>query len=319
MCASNAPAMSALTHALETILACPACKASLAIGHGTARVTCVACHRDYPIINGVPVLRSSSSTVQEAERRFRDAYAEQQAGYDRDALLDVVAQHHCLSVMRTYAERFRSKFRRHEWVLDIGIGYGWPWVWHDEGAWILGLDLSLGNLMLARTLSGPQANRVVLICADAAALPLRPQVISGVWSVQTFQHIPQAIFPTVQAELDRVVRSPFTMEFHDLNPAVFHKVVYRLFGKDFHCRGSIGHMEVNRLTAQEWRERWRSFHGGQARIRCGYSELFFHPDFRVRPSGYPVRLEEILTTYAPAFSALFARQVQIQVESDGAT
>lgn len=308
--------MSLLHTALQTVLACPACRGTLQVEGDATRVRCVSCRCVYPIIQDIPVLISHGLPVQEGERNFRDAQATAQVASDRRALLDVVAQHHGLSIMRRRAEQFRRRFSPHEWVLDIGVGYGWHWAWNHGGACVIGIDLSLGNLMLARTLLGSQAQRVVLVCADAAALPLREHVISGVWSVQTFQHIPQTIFPIIQVELDRVVRSLFAMEFHNLNPAILHKAVYRLFGKRLHCRGSIGHMEVNRLTAREWRERWQSFRHGHAKIRCGYSELFFHPDFRVRPSKYPVRLEEILTTYAPAFSALFARQVQLQIESD---
>jgi len=253
--------------------------------------------------------------AQERERRFRDALATEQAPGDDQALLEAVGRHHCLPVMRRRAERFRAEFAPQEWMLDLGVGYGWHWARRGEGARILGIDFSLGNLTVARRLLGEDREDVVLVCADAAALPLRDHTMTGLWSVQTFQHFPPEVLRAVLKELERVLRAACVIEAYNLQPAALHRLLYRLLGKRLHCRGRLGEMELNRLTARQWSDLWRTFRGGRSQIRTGYSELWFHPDLRLRPRRYPVRLEEALGGHAPMLASLIARQAQVRVEA----
>jgi len=222
---------------------------------------------------------------------------------------------HGLPVMRRRAERFRAEFAPQEWLLDLGVGYGWHWARRGEGARILGIDFSLGNLTVARRLLGEDREDVVLVCADAAALPLRDHTMTGLWSVQTFQHFPPEVLRAVLKELERVLRAACVIEAYNLQPAALHRLLYRLLGKRLHCRGRLGEMELNRLTARQWSDLWRTFRGGRSQIRTGYSELWFHPDLRLRPRRYPVRLEEALGGHAPMLASLIARQAQVRVEA----
>ena len=155
----------------------------------------------------------------------------------------------------------------------------------------------------------------MLVCADAAALPIRDRAISGVWSVQAFQHFPQKVFHKALSELRRVLRDEFVAEIYYLNPAWLHKVIYRLFGKRLHWRGKLGAMEWNLLSEKEWINVWGQFRGGRPEISSGYSELFFHPKFHLGPLAYPLRLERALATYAPKLAGLFARQMHIRMET----
>ena len=309
--------MEGLKAAIEDILICPACKGSLSLANTETCVDCLRCHRAYPIKEGVVVFLGDRPVVQAEERRFRDALAAEHVQNDSRTLLELVAQHHCVPVMRRRAEAFRARLKPQEWLLDIGIGFGWHWIEQGEGAQILGIDMSLGNLSLARQLLGKNNSRVVLICADAATLPVRDRSISGLWSVQVFQHFPPDVLFSVLGELHRVLKDEFVMELYNLNPALFHRAIYRLFGKRLHCRGKVGPMELTRLSAEEWVAFWRPFRGGRTQITCGYSELFFHPDLRIRPRRYPIGFEEALVANVPRLTALFARQVQVRVVSDG--
>lgn len=306
-----------LKAAIEDILVCPACKGALSLDNTGICVDCLRCHRAYPIKDGVLVFLDDRSVVQAEERRFRDALAAEYIGSDPNALLEIVAQHHCVPLMQRLAEAFHARLKSQEWLLDIGTGFGWHWIEQSEGAKILGVDMSLGNLSLARQLLGRNNPRVAFICADAATLPIRERSISGLWSVQVFQHFPPEVLHSVLAELHRVMRDEFVMELYNLNPALFHRAIYRLFGKRLHCSGKVGPMELTRLAAEEWAAFWRPFRGGRTQISCGYSELFFHPDLRIRPRRYPIGLEEALVTKVPRLAALFARQVRVRVMSDG--
>lgn len=306
---------SALRDAIESVLACPLCKAELVLEDALGRLRCTGCQGTYQVSDGIPTFLQGQTVIQEEEKQSRDALAAEYSYRDRQALMDLIGQHHCLSLMRKQAEEFRARFKPDEWILDIGIGNGWQWTGDGGGARVLGIDMSLGNLALARRLLGDRRHDVVLVCADAAALPVRDHAIAGVWSVQVFQHFPQNVLRSVQSELNRVLGDEFVMEMHNLNPAVLHRLIYRLFGKRFHCRGRLGPKELNRLSGREWTDIWRRFRGGRAQVSYGYSELFFHPDFRLRPRHYPMKLEQALARHAPGVASLFARQVRVSVSA----
>ena len=277
---------------------------------------CLACDADYPVHDGIPVFLKSGSSGQENERNFRDRHAAAQAGRDERALLDIVARHHSIPVMRERAAAFHAGLGASEWLADIGVGYGWHWTRVKAGARILGIDLSLGNLRLAKRLLH-DSDRVALVCADAGALPVRSGAVSGIWSVQTFQHFPDHLLRRALGEIERVLGPKSVIEIYGLNPALLHRILYRVAGKRLHQRGRVGEMELNRLSAREFKAAWHGFRGGASRISTGYSELFFHPDLGFCPAHYPVKLERLLAEKAPGLAALFARQVQVRIESQG--
>jgi len=306
-----------LQQVVEEVLACPYCHGPLLLAREADRIYCSACHAVYRIREGIPIFLQGGSIAQEQEKRFRDVLASKHEKSDAETLWEVVGCHHCIPIMRRRADEFRASLQPHEWLLDVGIGYGWHWVGQRRGPRILGVDISLGNLKLARTFLADNDDGVLLVCADAAALPIRENVVSGVWSVQTFQHFPEAVLKQARAELERVVKDEFLMEIYNLNPAWVHRFLYRLIGKRLHQRGKLGGMELNRLSGREWLDVWRNFKGNLSRISIGYSELFFHPEFRFRAQQYPIRLERALAGYTPKLAALFARQVQLRIEAGG--
>lgn len=301
-----------LEEAVRDVLACPACHADVVL-EGTTVIRCRACSRVYPIDHDILVFCGAQPLEQDDERRFRDEFAARCMEQSPRELLGIVAQHHCIPVMRQRAQRFRARVRPTEWLVDVGVGFGWHWMGQGRGGRVIGIDLSMGNLALARRLLAHDLQRVLLICADAAALPIRDKVIGAVWSVQTFQHLPLHALRRAQAELARVVRDEFLIEYYDLNPAWFHRRLYAMLGKRFHCRGKWGAMELNRRSAAESRSLWEDFRNGRVQIRHGYSELFFHPDLHLRPRPYPLWLERLLTAGAPGIAATFARQVHVEI------
>jgi LSD1 subclass zinc finger protein len=304
-----------LQEAIENILACPTCKGRLTLGKGAVSIRCTSCQRTYDIKEGIPVLFKGEAIIQEEEREYRDHLAGGYAGSDRQSLMEAIGKHHCIPVMRRHAEEFRNRFKPSEWILDIGIGWGWHWAEQGEGARILGMDMSLGNLILAKRILDEDDANVVLICADASALPILENVVSGIWGVQVFQHFPQEVLHQVQTDLASILRNEFVMEIYNLNLPLLHKIIYHLFGKQFHCHGKQGEMELNRRSSKEWTDIWQEFGNGSRKLSHSYSELFFHPDLRFRPHKYPIKLENVIAEYAPKLAALFARQVQIRIEA----
>jgi len=300
-----------LSRALREVLACPHCQSSLL---AREQLHCTSCARRYPIDSGILMFLdgSNDNVAQRDERELRERVMRDQSSTSADEILSLVARHHSPSVMAQRARRFRAAFDQRDWILDIGAGSGWVWR-EGRGAALLLLDFSLESLRVARRLLSNRDD-VIYLWADVGRLPLQQAAIAGAWSVQVFQHFPAEVFARALQELNRVMTDDARLEIYNLNPAPALRLLYRIAGRRFHLTGRLGEMELNRLSAPELRQAWRAFRADRSQMSTGYSELFFHPDFRLRPS-YPARLEEWLATAVPSVAALFARQVHIRLQS----
>lgn|GEM_PF-778367 len=304
-----------LSEAVEQILACPICKGSLNLKDIGNQLTCKCCQRSFPVHNGIPIFLNDKNLIQNDEKLFRDNLASKYINSEKFDLIRFAGEHHCIPVMKCLANSFRARLLSESWMLDVGIGYGWHWSdMVDTKARILGIDMSLGNLLIAKKILGADSN-VLLICADAFELPICNDAIFAVWSVQTLQHFPNAVFDRFLDEMNRILKHNFRAEFYNLHPAALYRGLYGIFGKHLHRTGFTGNMELQRLSESEWIGKWKPFRPGQIRICAGYSELFFHPDFHIRPDPYPVKMEQFITEHLPGLSSLIARQNVICIES----
>jgi len=310
---SRSRASQALHIALEEILVCPGCLAAQ-WQLTEADVSCRACHRTYPLVEGIPVLLPDAPSAQESERQFRNRIARESMQQDHLSIDEIAGPYHCLPVMRARARRFRRQFAPQDWILDIGVGTGWPWSDLPPGARILGVDMSLGNLLVGRRLFGDYQQNVVLVCADASRLPVRDHAMAGVWSVQAFQHFPDVVLVGAQTELARVLRERYVMEIYSFMPALALRLIGRLKGHPLQRQGQWGEMELRRLPPRAWAEVWRNFRNGTTHITHGYSELFFHPSLGWQPRRYPLALEQCLATCLPWLAGLFAHQAHVRIE-----
>ena len=303
----------ALNEAIETILCCPSCRGRLEPDQEWTHIRCTLCKDLYPITMGIPNFLVDTSIGQEGEKRLRNEKALEFEKFNSEDLIKTLRRHHSIQIMKERVQEFRARFGSGEWIADVGIGWGWHWAGEEKGANIVGIDISLNNLLVAKRILGEENDRVVLICADASRLPIRNCVLSGLWSVQVFQHMPESIFQTAKKELGRVMKDRFHMEIYNLNPAWLLKMIYRFAGKTLHLSGEFCGMEFNRLPPAEWVKKWEDFRKDSSSITYGFSELFFHPDLRICPATYPVRLELFLARYARQAVSLFARQGQVVI------
>jgi ubiquinone/menaquinone biosynthesis C-methylase UbiE/uncharacterized protein YbaR (Trm112 family) len=303
----------AIRAAIDEVLACVTCNGPLTLNDDLSAAKCVDCNATYEIKDGIFHFLVDTDSAQSEERSLRDAVMADQTQYTRDVLLKNVGRHHCLPVMAQRARRFRKEFSERDWLLDLGAGSGWYWA-ETRGAGLIITDFSLQSLRVARRML-PSADKIVFVWAGAEQLPIKNNALAGVWSVQVMQHLPSEIFSKVRSELNRVLAGSWVMELYNLNPAPFHKAIYRLFGRTLPCSGRVGVMEVNRFSCNELLKIWKSFRPDQAVMSCGYSELFFHPDLRFRPPIYPLRLESGLTEHFSGLASTFARQIHIRLDS----
>jgi ubiquinone/menaquinone biosynthesis C-methylase UbiE/uncharacterized protein YbaR (Trm112 family) len=304
-----------LSEAIEQILACPVCKGALVLENAGGQIACLYCQSSFPVQNDIPIFIDPANIIQKSERLFRDNLAVKHIDFGKCDLLAIAGKHHCIPVMKFYADCFRSRLAPHEWLLDVGIGYGWHWSKSSvsRGS-VIGVDISLGNLQLAQKVLDAE-NNVLLVCADASRLPIRDNVISAIWSVQTIQHFPDTVFDRFLVEMNRILKQDFRIEYHNLHPSALSRGIYGLFRKNFHRSGSTGTMELQRLSESEWLNKWKSFHQRKVKTKVRYSELFFHPDFHIKPDPYPVWVERFMAEHLPAAASFIARQNVLCIES----
>jgi len=302
-----------LQEALKDILCCPECKNELRLVNGN-ELKCQQCFQKYDIKNGIPVLICGDRIKdQPAEWKMREKTAKEQGYTHPEEILRHVSFHHCLPVMSKKARSYRKKFSSSRWILDIGSGTGWYWA-STSGGNILLLDFAFENLMAAKTLLGNDG-QVLPIQANSGLLPIKTNCLSGLWSVQATQHFPEPVIVPFLQETKRVLKDKFLVEIYNLNPAWIHKIIYGLFGKKYHTKGKWGNMVFNRLNKNELNTLWRDV-ARDAITSIGYSELFFHPDFRLCPKGEYISIfEDVFNKLPGSLGRTFARQIHIKISS----
>jgi SAM-dependent methyltransferase len=90
-------------------------------------------------------------------------------------------------------------------VLDAGCGAGYPVMTclANGGFTVIGIDLSAGQLTLARSTS---RRPPVLVQGDLSAVPIADRTVDGVVSYYAIIHVPRSEHPTVFAETFRILR-----------------------------------------------------------------------------------------------------------------
>lgn len=264
--------------------------------------------------DGILSFWPTHSIAQEDEQKMRDDEMRKVvAELPESEILKLVGRHHCLPVMQKKAAAFRASFSSNNWIVDIGGGTGAYWR-GTRGAKILLVDFSYEMLRTAKVLLH-ERDDVLLVHADAARLPFMNHSIAGWWSVQVFQHFPFKQQKNVLIELRRVLRQEWHAEITNLNPSLLYRIIYKLCGKRFHLRGTTDTFELNLFTAKEWSNFFNQLLtvSEQSKIQGTYSELFFHPNFKIFPTPYPLAFEMWLTRVSPWVCSLFARQSQLNI------
>ncbi len=297
---------------LTQILCCPQCKSDLEITE--LACVCSACKKEYLKRQGIYcLLPSEANQGQEKERVIREKAAQGHDNQTVDEIISLVSNHHCMPVMKKKANHFMSFFNKGDVLVDIGCGVGYYWQDVCCGSTLILVDFAMNNLLGARKVLKNRED-VFFIQADASCLPIKSHSVAGIWSVQVTQHFPENIMQGFISELTRVLKKDFLIEIFNSNPSWFHKISYRLRGKRFHTKGKRGDVVVNRLNAKQTRCLWRKL-GESAKIKISFSELFFHPDFRLRPQKQIVAFFDVVLSKVPFIPSLFARQISIKIEN----
>jgi SAM-dependent methyltransferase len=215
------------------------------------------------------------------ERRMREAVAEQ----PHDDLLAEVCRYHSVPVMDHEVERFLARMPPNARVLDIGGCWGWHWRRlgsQRRDVTVVIADFVRGNLVHARKLLGPLAgSQVLLATADATDLPFADATFDGVWTVQTFQHIPD--FERAAVEAHRVLVKGGLFSSYSAHRTPLYQLAYRLIGRRLHMDG-LGSDGLYLIRANNGQRSIIEKVFG-ARVTDRYTESLFHPDLRMIRAG----------------------------------
>jgi len=213
-------------------------------------------------------------------------------------------------------DRFLLNMPQRALILDIGGCWGWHWrrlARNRPDVGVVIIDFVRSNLTHAKNVLGDLVGRqVALVHADATALPfLIDEEFSGfdgVWTVQTFQHIPD--FNKALLEAYRVLK-PETGLFanYSLNVQPPVRWLYRLLRRSYITKGNVlGAFWVARASEEQKKFIEKVF---CSRVSERWSEILFSPELHFlipgRAGSLLGKVDSVLSNNKGHFRS-FARQ-----------
>tara|TARA_B110000008_G_C16948072_1_gene555282 strand:- start:1467 stop:2153 length:687 start_codon:yes stop_codon:yes gene_type:complete len=187
--------------------------------------------------------------------------------------------------MDTEIENFLELIPKNGVILDVGGCWGWHWRFIDElrpDVTVVIMDFIRENLTHAKKLlDGELAYQVILVHADAMKLPFDDDSFDGIWSVQTYQHIPnlEAAF----SEASRVLKINLPFYIYGLHRTPMIELLFFLCNKKYHISGVVENSYILNRMSDEQKTIGETIFNSSAKE--SYSECLFHPELRTRFTG----------------------------------
>lgn len=208
--------------ALTGLLACPSCRAGLAIG--PAGMRCTGCGAAYPLHEGVPLLavRGTAETWGEPQATAQSAaYQGEYQRVDRAAAYNLDYRQQLLKRSSTRREfkliqRHIKRVGRSRIILDLPCGGGrlTP-AFADSAGLVIEADIAIGQILYGRSESSVATPRIWMT-ASAFHIPLRDDSVDGIICVRLSHHLPTAAErERLLKELLRVARRFVIMTYFD--------------------------------------------------------------------------------------------------------
>ncbi len=206
-------------HKFEIV--CPNCLGNLESLND--HIICKNCGQNFPIIMGIPDLRFPPVGMDETTEKMLSIYE----GASFEALISIILDaaklpqkiiEDSLAYYHNQGERaekmtamflnqtsqsfgLSNKFR----ALDLGCGSGAGVLSLTKSfEQVVGIDSSMPQLLLGKkSLEGSDQQRILLICANADAIPFRESTVNYVQSTNVLEHLIE--LPPVIAEISRVL------------------------------------------------------------------------------------------------------------------
>ncbi len=246
---------------------------------------------------------------------------ERVAAQHYDDYLAALSLSHSIPVMDREVDLFLEKMPQGALILDIGGCWGWHWrriAQTRPDVAVLIVDFVRSNLPHARNLLGKTVgHQVELMHADATALPFVVDEIfrgfDGVWTVQTFQHIPD--FEKAVSEAYRVMKPGACFVNYSLNVQPPVRWARRLLGRSYLTKGWIDGAFWLARASEEQKKCIESVFGCPVTQR--WSEILYSPELRIplpgRHGSVFGKLDSVLSNNA-GILGWFARQRSFHCE-----
>ncbi len=243
------------------------------------------------------------------------ALRERVAAAHYEDYLESISVSHSITVMDHEVDRFLAKIPRDGVILDIGGCWGWHWrrlAQTRPDVSVLIIDFVRSNLLHAQNvLKGLVGHQAVLMHADATKLPFTinaaDEGFDGVWTVQTFQHIPD--FGKAVSEAHRVLKVGGIFANYSLNIQPPIRRLYQLLGRNYMVKGSMDGQFWLARASKEQSECIETIFGSAVAER--WTEILFSPELHFSTPGRKGsllgRLDVILSNNV-GFLGWFARQ-----------
>lgn len=245
------------------------------------------------IQQGCDDIYSSTTTEPESFQSSERIVRERDAATEYRDYLAYVSTLYSIAVMDKEVERFLAMMPTDSLILDIGGCFGWHWRKLSKNRPDIGLvivDFIRNNLQHARNILGDQIGaNIILVHANALSLPFPTAIggyhgFGGIWTVQTFQHIPN--FKQACVEACRVMKVGGLFACYSMQAVPWIRLLYKLFQKKYHVSGlskpGVGQMYLDRANKRQEQLISEVFKGD---VSLRYTECFFHPDVKITFSG----------------------------------
>lgn len=228
---------------------------------------------------------AGASTAQATEIELRERVAAEHY----DDYFEAISRSHSISVMDHEVDRFLAKMPYGALILDVGGCWGWHWrrlaqTRPDVG--VLIVDFVRSNLPHARNVLGDLVGQqVALMHADATAIPFvvgeNFAGFDGVWTVQTFQHIPD--FDKAVSEAHRVLKRGGLFVNYSLNVQPPIRWLRRLLGRGYLTKGWVDGAFWLARASDEQKKCIEGVFGRTVSER--WSEILYSPEVRITAPG----------------------------------
>ena len=258
----------------------------------------------------------SGMDVNDSMQSLEIAMREKVADRKYNDYLETISENHSIPVMDFEVDQFISDLPMNSIIVDVGGCWGWHWrnlkvVRPDINVVIV--DFVRANLLHAKNVLGDIIGRKIwLVHADAKNLPFQISCkfkgFNAVWTVQTFQHIPD--FESVVRESFRVLCDEGYFANYALHNTPLNRFIYFCFNKYFHSKGEVkGSYYLERANQDQLNIISNIF--GKQNIWERFTENLFHPDLKLKVTGKEnskIAILDIFISRFPFFAKLIARQ-----------
>ena len=228
-----------------------------------------------------------------------------------------IAKHHSIPVMDFEVLRFLALIPSNGVIIDIGGCWGWHWrnvqvLRPDVKIFIV--DFVRSNLLHAKQLLGSAINEsIFLVRGDATALEFPSEVFDGIWTVQTFQHIPA--YEKAVAEAYRVLKKKGVFANYSLNVQPHIRGIKRMTGKSYLEAGWIDGSFWLARASNEQKNQIEAIFG--SRVTERWSEIFYSPELHFSAPGIEnnwLGKLDVLLSNNTGFLSKYARQHSFHCE-----